>query len=113
MPSKTALAKLSYAELLEVRKNVDEAITHRHNNERQELTKQLTNLARLFGAKTGTPAVKSAPAPRVSTSKGKKVKPKYRNPSKRSETWAGRGRQPLWLVHELSKGKNIESFLIR
>ena len=118
MTSKTALAKMGYAELLEVRKNVDEAITHRHSKERQELTKQLTSLAKLFGAKTDTPPAKPARAKpshteRVSPIKGKKVKPKYRNPSKPSETWAGRGRQPRWLAHELSKGKNIESFLIR
>jgi DNA-binding protein H-NS len=43
---------------------------------------------------------------------GRKVKPKYRNPSHKSETWTGRGRQPLWLVAALKSGKKLNDFLI-
>lgn len=42
-----------------------------------------------------------------------KVFPKYRNPQKRSETWAGRGKQPRWLVALLRSGKKLEDFQIR
>jgi DNA-binding protein H-NS len=42
-----------------------------------------------------------------------KVLPKYRNPKKRSETWAGRGKQPRWLVAQLRSGKKLEDFQIR
>jgi DNA-binding protein H-NS len=42
-----------------------------------------------------------------------KVLPKYRNPKNRSETWAGRGKQPLWLKAQLRSGKNLDDFLIR
>ena len=45
--------------------------------------------------------------------KGRKVKPKYRNPGKRSETWTGRGRMPLWLVALVKKGKKPDDFLIK
>ena len=41
------------------------------------------------------------------------VRPKYRNPSNPSETWAGRGKQPRWLVSQLKTGKKIDDFLIR
>jgi DNA-binding protein H-NS len=40
------------------------------------------------------------------------VRPKYRNPVRPSETWAGRGRQPRWLVAALKKGKHLEDFRI-
>jgi DNA-binding protein H-NS len=30
---------------------------------------------------------------------------KYRNPSNRKETWAGRGNRPRWLVAALKGGK--------
>ena len=40
------------------------------------------------------------------------VLPKYRNPANPSETWAGRGKQPRWLIAQLKAGKRIESFLI-
>jgi DNA-binding protein H-NS len=41
-----------------------------------------------------------------------KVVPKYRNPKNRSETWAGRGKQPRWLVALLQSGKKLEDFRI-
>jgi DNA-binding protein H-NS len=40
------------------------------------------------------------------------VLPKYRNPTRPSETWAGRGRQPQWLTVQLESGKQIEDFRI-
>jgi DNA-binding protein H-NS len=42
-----------------------------------------------------------------------KVLPKYRNPQNRSETWAGRGKQPRWLTAQLRTGKKLDDFLIR
>jgi len=41
------------------------------------------------------------------------VAPKYRNPSHPSETWSGRGRQPLWFAAAIRKrGVTAESLLI-
>ena len=40
------------------------------------------------------------------------VLPKYRNPTRPSETWAGRGKQPQWLTAQLESGKRIEDFRI-
>jgi DNA-binding protein H-NS len=45
--------------------------------------------------------------------KGTKVKPKYRNPADRSETWTGRGMRPRWMVAAMKGGKKIEDFLIK
>lgn len=42
-----------------------------------------------------------------------KVSPKFRNPKNRSETWAGRGKQPLWLTAQLRSGKKLEEFRIK
>ena len=44
--------------------------------------------------------------------KGTKLKPKYRNPSKKSETWAGRGLRPKWIVDLLKQGKKLEDFAV-
>ena len=41
------------------------------------------------------------------------VPPKYRNPDQPSETWAGRGKQPRWLVAQLGSGKRIDDFKIK
>ena len=40
------------------------------------------------------------------------VFPKFRNPEQPSETWAGRGKKPRWLVAQLKSGKQIDDFRI-
>jgi len=44
--------------------------------------------------------------------KGTKLNPKYRNPAKKSETWAGRGLKPKWVVELVKQGKNLEDFAV-
>jgi DNA-binding protein H-NS len=41
------------------------------------------------------------------------VFPKYRNPAKPAETWAGRGKQPRWLTAQLKSGKKLDDFRIQ
>jgi DNA-binding protein H-NS len=50
------------------------------------------------------PASKRRPYPTVF--------PKFKNPEKPSETWAGRGKQPRWLKKQLKLGKRIDDFRI-
>lgn len=40
------------------------------------------------------------------------VVPKYRNPERPSETWAGRGKTPRWLTAQLKSGRLIDDFRI-
>ena len=56
----------------------------------------------VFGTKSSTPR-RPYPA----------VVPKYRNPERPSETWAGRGKKPRWLAAQLKSGKRIDDFRIR
>jgi DNA-binding protein H-NS len=56
---------------------------------------------------------KSAGVSGGSKLKGRKVKPKYRNPNNKSQTWTGRGRMPLWMVALVKKGKKAADFAIR
>jgi len=55
-------------------------------------------------------AVRSAGGSKL---KGRKVKPKYRNPDNRTDTWTGRGRMPLWMAALVKKGKKPGDFLIK
>ena len=44
---------------------------------------------------------------------GKTLKPKYRNPGNKTETWSGRGLQPRWLVAAMKEtGKKLDHFEI-
>jgi DNA-binding protein H-NS len=42
-----------------------------------------------------------------------RVLPKYRNPARPSQTWAGRGKKPGWLVAQLGSGKRLDDFRIQ
>ena len=41
------------------------------------------------------------------------VLPKYRNPDRPAETWAGRGKHPRWLTAQLKSGKKLDNFRIQ
>jgi DNA-binding protein H-NS len=44
---------------------------------------------------------------------GRKLKPKYRNPANKQETWSGRGLRPKWLLAAMKEtGKPLEHFAI-
>ncbi len=76
--------------------------------------KQLRTVLRKF--KLGLPDVHIALDGRAGGAhklRGRKVKPKYRNPGNRSETWTGRGRMPHWMAGMVKKGKKPEDFLIK
>jgi DNA-binding protein H-NS len=57
-------------------------------------------------------AIGSGATSRASKLKGKRLKPKYRNPADKSQTWAGRGIRPRWLVAALKGGKKLEDFAV-
>jgi DNA-binding protein H-NS len=42
-----------------------------------------------------------------------RVYPKYQNPARPDETWAGQGRKPRWLIAQLRSGKKLDDFLIQ
>ncbi len=46
------------------------------------------------------------------STKGTKVKPKYRNTANPEQTWAGRGKRPRWLAEAIAAGKKEKDFLI-
>ena len=66
----------------------------------------------LFGT-AAAPKARKAAGKRAVRKTGKKVAPKYRNPSDPKETWTGRGKQPRWLAAHTAKGKKVEDFLIK
>ena len=78
--------------------------------------KEVTALARKHGytlAELAGGAGGKAPAKAAKVGKRAKVAPKYRNPAKPTETWAGRGQPPRWLAAELKKGKKLQDFAIK
>jgi DNA-binding protein H-NS len=99
------LDKLSYVELINLQKRIEEAIAAKRAEDAQATKEQLRAMAERAGFD-----IKELFGKRGS-SKGTGVA-KYRNPKDSSQTWTGRGRKPNWLLEAVKKGAKIESFAI-
>jgi DNA-binding protein H-NS len=112
MARTNGLSKMSYAELSDLRDRVEAAMLEAKAAEKAELRAKIEaiaaqggfNVAELMNGKRGPK--------RENALNGPKVAAKFRNPKDPSQTWAGRGRQPLWLVAALKRGQKLESFRV-
>ena len=96
------LTGLNFESLMDLRNQVDEALS----GYRSTLERQLEAL----GSSVASLGGKVARRMRGSMLKGTKVAPKFRSP--KGETWAGRGAKPRWLVAAIKEGKKLEDFAI-
>ncbi len=107
MSKVNGLDRMSYKELVDLRDRVASAMAARKSAEQAEVKRKIAELAARSGIDLSELIGSSKPARKTA-----KVKAKYRNPSDPSQTWAGRGRQPRWLVAALKKGQKLESFRV-
>lgn len=102
------LEKLSRAELVKLRAEVDgalESLDLRRKAEARTAAEAIArehgfNLADLLGAE------------KAGKKKGQKNPAKYRNPANPAQTWTGRGRQPAWIKEALAANKSLDIFEI-
>jgi DNA-binding protein H-NS len=106
MARQSDLEKMSYAELAELRNQVDRTMVEKQNSERVALRQKLADMAKEHGLSLEEVLGKGR--------KGKgSVAPKYRDPKNPDNTWTGRGRMPRWMVAATKGGKsNKDDFLI-
>ena len=90
-------------ELWALHLEIKSALAGRIAAEKTKLEKQLKQLES-DGALNEIPRAERRPYPRVL--------PKYQNPAKPKETWAGRGKQPRWLTAQIKSGKKLEDLRI-
>jgi DNA-binding protein H-NS len=95
---------ISPSELWAVHLEVATVLARRIAAQKKQLEKRLRQLQSI-GFANGDAPRQRRPYPQVL--------PQYRNPAKPAETWAGRGKQPLWLKAQLKAGKNIDDFRVR
>ena len=91
------LAILSADELWILHERICAILLTKLDTEKQELDRRLVQL-------NGRNETARRPYP--------KVRPKYRNPERPTETWSGRGKQPRWVGAHLRSGKNVGDLLI-
>jgi DNA-binding protein H-NS len=111
--NKLDLKSLSIDDLWALHEQVGATLSEKITAEKHGLEERL---ARLNGRVIERPAVRRSTVKtserRAARRKYPPVLPKYQNPSDPSETWAGRGKQPRWLVTQIKAGKKVDDFLI-
>lgn len=95
---------MSAGQLLSLREEIDQALAGMV----QELQAQIVKIGDIK-----LPAAKRRATKPRSKLAGRKVPPKYRNPSNTKETWAGRGMKPKWLTDALKGGKKLDAFAVK
>lgn len=99
------IEKLSYAELVELKAEVESLMLARQAEEKTALKQQMADMAKQHGFELSE---------FFGNGRGKKtgkVAVKYRDPSNPDNTWTGRGRTPLWLAEATKKrGVTREDF---
>ena len=94
MPRPSNLGAMSVDQLLKLRADVEQVLTRRAVQLRDELSK-LSGSNKKVGR---------------SSLKGRKAPVKYRDKS--GNTWAGRGAQPRWLRERLKAGAKLQDFAV-
>lgn len=97
------LDKMSRIELIDLRKDVDNAILQADDRDRREALKAAEQAVAKYGFSL------SEISGGKGRGKGKRSKAvaKYRNPSNHEQTWSGMGRKPHWIHDALSGGADI------
>ena len=110
---KTDLETMSIDDLWTLHERVSKVLSIRIASEKRELEKRLAYLN--GGSAAIAREVERAARGGIEDKPRRKyprVLPKYRNPSRPSETWSGRGKQPRWLVAAIESGRKINDFKI-
>ena len=114
MKRKYNLASLSIDELWALHEELGSMLSERITAEKHGLEERLAKLngGLIFNKGQKRHAALEVSERRAVRRKYPPVFPKFRNPSDPAETWAGRGKQPRWLISQLKAGKKIDDFLI-
>jgi DNA-binding protein H-NS len=95
--ARCGLKSMSTDELWSLHERVTSVLARKISAEKGRLEQRLRQLGQSVLASDGHVSRARRPYP--------KVVPKFRNPTRPSETWAGRGKQPRWLTAQLRSGK--------
>lgn len=98
----TDLTEMSLEELKKLRKDVEKAIATYEDRKKKEALVALEAKATEMGFSLSE-----------LTGAGKKISaPKFQNPDDPSQTWTGRGRQPVWFKEAIAAGKKEDDLRI-
>jgi DNA-binding protein H-NS len=96
------LESMSVDQLWSLHEMIASELARKITAEKERLERRLRELGFSEADTSKMPARPRRPYP--------KVRPKYRNPERPTETWAGRGKQPRWLNAQLRSGQQRTQF---
>ena len=114
----------SLEKLKKERLKIDKAISLAEKRDKKATLQKMAAIARQNGFElhelmttTGTgqfgkSEARTRPTKRKSAPRRAKVAPKYQNPNDSTQTWTGRGRQPLWVKDLLDNGATLTDLMI-
>lgn len=105
------LNSLSVTDLEALAVQVQSTIVSKKAQAKKTLIADMEKLARAAGVSLSE-LFGGTSAPAKATKSKTTVAAKYRNPNDPSQTWTGRGRQPLWLAALLAEGRALDDLLI-
>ena len=114
------LDQLSVDELEKLIKQAESALDKKRKAELKNAQAVLEKMAKNLGVapqdllKSSTEKKKTTRknAAKKKTGVRRPAKVKFRDPNNSGNTWTGRGKRPLWLQDALSKGANLDDFLV-
>ncbi len=107
--------KLSSEVLAGYKSEIDQILKERKsiNDKTNKILKKVKSLVESEGLSMDLLlSQQSSKGRKLSRKTGRKVSPKYANPKDSSQTWTGRGRQPLWVAAHIKKGGKVEDLAI-
>ena len=98
------LDAMTREELLALQADVDKALKTLDSRRKAEALRAVQDAAREYGFSLNELTDGKAPT--------KKAAPKYANPEDPSQTWSGRGRQPIWFREAIAAGVDPEKLSV-
>ena len=113
--------KLNTDTLLAYKQAIDKVLKarKREDQRKNKIAVRIRRMAEAEGMslkevlESGAAKAKPGPKRKKTAAKRGSVKPKYRNPADRKQTWSGRGRKPAWVATHLKGGGKLEDLAIR
>ncbi len=103
------IKSLNAAELKELAKQIEKRVVEVEKETLKTALKEMHAIADKLGVSFEAVIAMHRGKDRKST---KKSTAKNVNPDNRSQTWTGRGRQPLWIKEALNAGKSIDDLRV-
>ncbi len=102
-------SKLSIDDIQKLQKQAEKALSSKKKNDLKSLRQQVDAILKGTGVSLQDLLAVKTTAKKTAS---KPVAVKYRNPKNPTETWTGRGKQPVWLSKAIAAGVRLEQFAI-